>query len=126
MYFSRTIFQVCLLFGISMLGNKLVQVFHLHIPGSMLGILFIFILLYTKLIHLEWIEAGANLLIAELILFFIPSAVGVIKYKQIMVLDGLRFSVVIFLSTVTVMICTGLLAEFVHKMGRDHKYGSRN
>jgi len=117
MFFLRISFQVAILLGVSMLGNKLMQILNLHLPGSIFGIIFIFILLQTRIIRLQWIEAGANFLIAELLLFFIPSAVGVVQYKQLIVADGMQFGAVILLSTVTVMICTGLLAEFVNKMG---------
>jgi holin-like protein len=118
MYISKIVFQVFILLGIAMLGNKVTQVFHLPVPGSMVGILLIFLLLETKIIRLEWLEAGANILIADLILFFIPSAVGVIQYRQIMLDNGARLGLVIFLSTATVMMCTGFLAEFVNKIGK--------
>lgn len=118
MYISKIVFQVFILLGSSILGNEITQLFQLHVPGSMVGILLILLLLETKIIRLEWLEAGANILITELILFFIPSAVGVIQYRQIMLDNGVRFGFVIFLSTVTVMICTGFLAEFVNKIGK--------
>ncbi len=118
MYILKCIAQIGGLLGISLLGNKITQVFDLHFPGSILGILFIFLLLEAKIISLEWVETGANLLIAELILFFIPSAVGVVQYKQLIITNGASFGFVIFLSTVTVMISTGLLAEFLNKIGK--------
>jgi holin-like protein len=118
MYILKCIAQIGGLLGIALLGNKITQVFDLHFPGSILGILFIFLLLEAKIISLEWVETGANLLIAELILFFIPSAVGVVQYKQLIITNGASFGFVIFLSTVTVMVSTGLLAEFLNKIGK--------
>lgn len=118
MYILKCIAQISGLLGIALLGNKLTQVLDLHFPGSLLGILFIFLLLEAEIISLEWIETGANLLIAELILFFIPSAVGVIQYKQLIITNGVSFGFVILLSTVTVMVSTGLLAEFLNKIGK--------
>jgi len=116
MQILKIIFQVCVLLGIAMLGNKVTQAYYLHVPGSIIGIFFIVLLLETKIIPLEWLETGANILITELILFFIPSAVGVIQYQQIMLANGARIGLVIFLSTVTVMMCTGFLAELVSKI----------
>lgn len=118
MYILKIIFQVLVFLGIALLGNKVTQVFQLHIPGSIIGIFFIFLLLEIKMIRLEWLEAGANILIAELLLFFIPSAVGVVEYRQIMLANGVRFGSVIVLSTITVMMCTGFLAEFINKIGK--------
>lgn len=119
MYMIKATLQVGVLLGVTMLSNGITQMLHLKVPGSILGILLVIVLLQTKVIRLEWIESGANLLIAELMLFFIPSAVGVIQYKQVMVTDGMRFEGVILLSTLTVMVCTGFLSEIVNKIGRE-------
>ncbi|GED14449.1 holin [Aneurinibacillus migulanus] len=107
--------QIILLCVFSLIMNKLVEVLHWKIPGSILGIIVIFILLQTKIIRLEWIELGAKWLLAELLLFFIPSAVGIIKYQHILVDNGVRVVFVIILSTVAVMACTGLLANKIAK-----------
>lgn len=119
MYIIKAILQIGVLLGVTMLGNELTQLLHLRIPGSVLGILLVIILLQTKVIRLEWIESGANLLIAELMLFFIPSAVGVVKYKQLMMAEGMRFELVIIISTFTVMVCTGFLSEIINKIGKE-------
>lgn len=103
--------QIILLCVFSLIMNKFVEVLHWKIPGSILGIIVIFILLQTKIIRLEWIELGAKWLLAELLLFFIPSAVGIIKYQHILVDNGVRVVFVITLSTIIVMACTGLLAN---------------
>ena len=119
MYILNVILQVGVLIGVAMLGNSLTQMLHWNIPGSILGIFLVIILLQAKIIRVEWIESGANLLIAELLLFFIPSAVGVVQYKQLMVASGMRFELVILLSTITVMVCTGLLSEMANKIGKE-------
>ncbi|BAU26327.1 holin-like protein [Aneurinibacillus soli] len=103
--------QIILLCMFSLIMNKLVDVFHLKIPGSILGIGVVFILLQTKIIRLEWIELGAKWLLAELLLFFVPSAVGIMKYPHLLVDDGVRVICAIVLSTITVMACTGLVAK---------------
>ncbi|MBP2001906.1 holin-like protein [Paenibacillus shirakamiensis] len=105
------ILQVGLLFLISIAMNTLVDLMHIPIPGSIVGIVLIFILLQTRVIRLEWIERGANWLLAELLLFFIPSAVGVMKYIPLMETDGLRILVVVIFSTFAVMLSAGLTAS---------------
>ncbi|GLY08871.1 CidA/LrgA family protein [Pseudobacillus badius] len=103
--------QVMLLCAFSLSMRQLVNVLHLKVPGSILGMFILFILLQTKVIRLEWIELGANWLLAELLLFFIPSAVGIIKYKEMLIDDGIYITVVIILSTAVVMACTGMTAK---------------
>ncbi|MFD3259240.1 CidA/LrgA family holin-like protein [Paenibacillus lentus] len=112
---ALSVLQVILLFFISMAMNQLAELLHLPIPGSILGIIVIFALLKTNVIKLTWIEQGANLLLAELLLFFIPSAVGIIKYIPLLESDGVRILVVVVSSTFIVMLSSGLIASQITK-----------
>ena len=103
--------QIAFLCALSLLSNYIVEFFHLPLPGSIIGIFILFFLLQTKIIRMEWVELGANLLLAELLLFFIPSAVGIIKYQNLLATDGLRILFVIIFGTIIVMACTGLSAK---------------
>lgn len=107
--------QVIVLFFLSMGMNKLAEMLHLRIPGSILGIVLVFILLQTKVIKLQWVEIGANWLLAELLLFFVPSAVGVMKYIPLLENEGLQILAVVLLSTVTVMFSSGMVASRIAK-----------
>jgi len=107
--------QVAALMGFSLLMNKLAELLHLPIPGSILGIIVVFILLETGILRLEWIELGANWLLAELLLFFIPAAVGVMKYIPMLESDGVRILIVVIFSTFIVMASSGLLASRIAK-----------
>lgn len=108
---ALSLLQVILLFFISIAMNQLAELLHLPIPGSILGIIVIFALLKTNVIKLTWIEKGANLLLAELLLFFIPSAVGIMKYIPLLESDGVRILVVVIASTFIVMLSSGLIAS---------------
>lgn len=103
--------QILLLFSYTLILEKISALLHLKVPGSILGLILLFILLQTKVIKLKWIEVGGNWLVAELLLFFIPSAVGVIQYKQLLINNGIQIIVVIFVSSLAVMIGSGLLAD---------------
>ncbi|MBN6187258.1 CidA/LrgA family holin-like protein [Aneurinibacillus sp. BA2021] len=107
--------QVILLWLFSLLMNGLVDWFHIKIPGSIVGMIVLFLLLQTNIIRLDWIEAGATWLLAELLLFFVPSAVGIMKYQHMLLNDGVRVLFVIILSTALVMACTGLSAAKIAK-----------
>jgi holin-like protein len=110
-----SIAQVGLLFLLSMGMNVVANALHLPIPGTILGIIILFILLKTEVVKLSWIELGGNWLLAELLLFFIPSAVGVMKYIPILENQGLRILVVVIISTFIVMLTSGLTATRITK-----------
>lgn len=112
---SKGVLQVAILFFVSIAMNKISLLLHLPIPGSILGIIVLFTLLKTKMIKLAWVEQGANWLLAELLLFFIPSAVGVMKYIPMLETDGVRILIVVISSTLVVMISSGLIAVRISK-----------
>lgn len=116
----KGILQVAVLMGFSELLNVLVRWLHLPVPGSIIGIAIVFILLQTKVIKLKWVELGANWLLAELLLFFIPSAVGIMNYIPMLEHDGVRIVVIVILSTILVMVSSGLLAGTMAKRKERH------
>lgn len=117
---GRIVLQIAILILFSLGMNFLAQALHLPIPGSILGIVILFALLKTGVIKLAWIEQGANWLLAELLLFFIPAAVGVMKYIPLLEHDGVRILTVVILSTLTVMVSSGLIASRIAKR-KEHK-----
>lgn len=107
----KSIAQIMGFIVYSMLINQLVAWLHLPVPGSILGIVLLFLMLQLKIIKLEWVDLGAKWLLAEMLLFFIPPVVGVMEYKELMLANGLRIAAVILLSILAVMVVTGVLAE---------------
>jgi holin-like protein len=95
--------------------NFIAKWLQLPIPGTILGIIVLFVLLKTNVIKLSWIEQGANWLLAELLLFFIPAAVGVMNYMSLLEQDGIRILLVVISSTLVVMASSGLIATRISK-----------
>ena len=85
----------------------MVQTFlHLPIASGVLGFFMLLLLLQMKWLKLEQVEQGADLLLAELLLFFIPPVVGVIQYQQLLLVNGWKIFIVIMLSTAMVMMAS--------------------
>ncbi|MFJ8262763.1 CidA/LrgA family protein [Rummeliibacillus sp. NPDC094406] len=113
----KIIVQIIFLYGILLLGDGIAKVSQLPIPGSIIGLILLFVALQLHIVKLEWVDLGAGLLTGELLLFFVPSAVGVVQYDQILGVIGIKLVTVIVLSTIVVMACTGLVADYVQKRG---------
>ncbi|MEH7548284.1 CidA/LrgA family holin-like protein [Neobacillus vireti] len=105
------VLQVLFLHVFLFLGAALKEVIPLPIPASMFGLFLLFLALFFKMIKLEWVEKGANWLLAELLLFFIPSAVGIVNYDEILSLQGAEIVGLIGISTIIVMGMTAITAE---------------
>lgn len=88
------------------------------IPASMIGLILLFGALMLKVVKLEWVEKGGNWLLAELLLFFIPSAVGIVNYNEILSLQGAETVLLIGFSTVMVMGSTAFIAEKLYNRKR--------
>jgi holin-like protein len=107
----RVALQISLLTALSMFGNWVSRLTHLPIPGSIVGLILLFALLQLRMVKLQWVEVGGNWLISNMLLFFVPSALGIIQYGSLVKTEGLQLVLVIGMSTAAVMITTGLFAE---------------
>jgi holin-like protein len=110
------IVQVCLIYIISLLGDFIQKQFHLPIPGSIIGLLILFILLSCHILPEKWIQEGAGFLLSTMMFFFIPAAVGIINYFDFFQGTGLLLVVVLILSTCLVLIFSGYTGE---KLGQE-------
>ncbi|MFT8364158.1 MAG: CidA/LrgA family holin-like protein [Sporolactobacillus sp.] len=106
------IIEVSILYLFAAVGNLIVELTHLPISGSIIGLFIVLILLRFHFLKLSLIESGATFLMSEMLLFFIPSAVAIIQYKAQILQHGSQFLIVIVLSTVTVMVITGVVAQY--------------
>ncbi|SEO57448.1 holin-like protein [Amphibacillus marinus] len=81
------------------------------LPTTIVGLLLLFFALLVKLVKIEWVEEGGRWLMAELLLFFIPSAVGIVNYNELAGVQGFFIVLIIAISTIIVLGVTALLIE---------------
>ena len=77
--------SLVILYIMLLLGNLISQYVSVGIPGSIWGLLILFIGLTTRIIRLEWIYLGSSLLIRYMAVLFVPVSVGIIKYYDLLV-----------------------------------------
>lgn len=107
--------QILIITTFFLIGNTIHSYAHLPIPGSVIGLVLLFLALYLRIISLKAVDVGAKLLTAELLLFFIPSAVGIMNYPDLFGIVGIKLIIIIFISTVFVMMGTGVTAHFLSR-----------
>jgi holin-like protein len=122
MKFGVIVLQVLFIHVFLFLGAALKEVIPLPIPASMFGLIILFLALYFKIVKLEWVEKGAKWLMAELLLFFVPSAVGIVNYDDILSLKGAEIVVLIGISTIIVLGMTALVAEKITGRKRSEQH----
>ena len=84
-------------------ADVLQKLLNLPVASGVLGFFLLLFLLEVKWLKLAHVERGADLLLAELQLFFIPPVVGVIQYQDLLITSGWKILLVILISTALVM-----------------------
>ncbi|ALM86284.1 CidA/LrgA family protein [Bordetella sp. N] len=87
---------------------QLTEWLRLPLAPGVVGLLTVLALLFSGIVKVEWIKGGANWLLNELVLFFIPSVVAVVKYFDLFRREGLQLVLAIALGTLLVMAATAL------------------
>ncbi len=86
---------------------------------AVIGMLVLFALLAFGIVKKEWVESVSLFLMGNLILFFIPALVGATLIDPSHLKGNLWQIVVIAgISTIFVMLATGIFIEFYQKRGR--------
>lgn len=109
------VIHIFILYIFNFIGVWIKDLFSLSVPGSVIGLLLLFILLMTNLIKVEWIEAGAQFFVSNLVFFFIPATVGVIDYFDLFKGKGILLILIALISTILVMTTSGLVSQFLAK-----------
>ena len=100
------------------IGNMITELLHLPLPGTLVGMILLFVLLVTGVVKLEWFEQGAAVLIGELLLFFIPSAIGIVQYSQLFGSTGAMLLGVIVTSIITLLASVTVITLSIMKLRR--------
>ena len=69
--------QLMIIFSISLIGEGISYLFHLPIPGSIIGLIFLFLALQFKMLRLRHVSMVGNFLLANMTILFLPPAVGI-------------------------------------------------
>nr|WP_205188881.1 CidA/LrgA family protein [Metabacillus iocasae] len=116
------VIQISVLYGIYKLGGYIQEFFHIPIPGSIVGMVLLFLLLQTKLIKEKWLLQGSSWLLAHLPLLFVPATVGVMQYLDYFKGDGFISVVIVITSTLLVLVSTGGISQYIsNKQTKKHK-----
>ncbi|MGE8544651.1 MAG: CidA/LrgA family protein [Acinetobacter johnsonii] len=95
--------QIIIILAVWGCAYVLQKLLNLPVASGVLGFFLLLFLLEMKWLKLAHVERGADLLLAELLLFFIPPVVGVIQYQDLLIASGWRILLVILISTALVM-----------------------
>lgn len=113
----RIVLHIGILYLFYMIGVWIQQSFSLVIPGSIIGMILLFILLVTKIFNPKWIEQGTSLLLGHMPLLFLPVMVGILNYLDIFTGRGIVLVFITFVSSVLVFVVSGKISDAIALKG---------
>lgn len=114
--------SLIILYIMLLLGNLISHYIPVGIPGSIWGLLLLFLGLTTHVIHLEWIYFGSSLLIRYMAVLFVPVSVGIIKYYDLLVAQWKVLLIPNILSTILTLLVIAFIGNYLfYKQSFTHK-----
>lgn len=112
----RILFQLTLICSLFWLCNLLSTHMHWLIPGSVIGLGLLLLALLSGLLPERAVDDGARWLLSELLLFFIPPVVSIIKYWSRMRDDVLLIVLLVAAGTIMVLAGTAWVVDFTYRL----------
>lgn len=108
--------QILLLLVFFAMGGVIKNAFNLPISAAVIGLMLVLLCLFSGILKLNWIKTGSDMILAELVLFFIPCFIGLMKYKDLFLTEGWQLLIAVFIGTICVMVCTAYSVHFGFKL----------
>lgn len=99
---------IILLFTV--LGSALER--FIGIPGVLTGLVLLALSLWTGIIKEEWLLGSGSFFLKHLTLFFLPAALGIIDYFDLLAQELFSILLVVTLSTALTIVVTGWVAQW--------------
>jgi holin-like protein len=102
-----------LIMGSLSVGIAIQEYLHLSIPGSIIGMLLLFLLMISGLAPVEWVKPVAQLFIRYMVLLFVPISVGLIQYGELLSQNAIPILASTVGGTVIVLVILAKMLEHV-------------
>ncbi|GGD35413.1 UPF0299 membrane protein YohJ [Franconibacter daqui] len=95
-------------------GNAIAALLPITIPGSIIGMLILFLLLSLQILPAKWVKPGCHVLIRYMALLFVPVGIGVMQYVDVLRAQFGPVVVSCFISTLLVFLVVSWSSHLVH------------
>ena len=114
----HTTAQVLLLIAIWYGADRAASWSGLPFSGGVVGLLLMVALLLSGVVRPVVVDRGADWLLSNMLLFFIPLVVSVVQFTSLLKSEGLRLFAAIGLGFITVLLVTAMTVEWVCRIDR--------
>ena len=120
-YLSRLFAELAVLLGLYLLGCQIAAWLAWPIPGGVIGMALLLLAFAFGWVKPAALQLGAGLLMAEMLLFFIPALMSLLDYGALLRDDGWRILLVNGACTLMVMLVTAFTVELAVRLRRSHE-----
>ncbi len=120
-HLARLLGELAILLAIYLLGCQLAVWLGWPIPGGVIGLALLLLAFASGVVKPAALQLGAGLLLAEMLLFFIPALMSLLDYGVLVRDEGWRILLVIGVSTLLVMVVTAFTVEAVCRWRLRHE-----
>lgn len=107
----KYLFQTGIIFAVTLIGEILSWIIPLPVPGSIYGVVLLFVLLLTGVLKLKHVEGAGNFFLTILPFLFISNCVSLMDSMSLLGENVVAIVVLTIVSTLVVMVVTGGVAQ---------------
>lgn len=105
-----------IILGFLAIGNLLSALLGGFMPGSVMGMLLLFLSLLAGIVKDKWVRPVATFLTDNMMIFFMPAFMGIMDLWGVVKMDLWSWVAVIVISTVLVMLSAGLTQTLTERL----------
>ncbi|MFD2729253.1 antiholin-like murein hydrolase modulator LrgA [Enterococcus camelliae] len=109
------IYQSVVIGAIILISKIIELLLPFTMPSSVIGLVLLFVALCLKIVKLEQVEKVGNALVDNIGLFFVPAGISVINSFDILKAHFLLDILLIFISTILLLVGTGWVSQLLLK-----------
>ena len=111
--FMKIYFQLLIIFGFSFVGDTLSNSLHLPVPGSILGMIFLFLALQFKVLKFTDVDEVGSFLINNMTILFLPAGVGIMAKWSLISDFWWQIALIVLLALIVNIFVLGHLVQFI-------------
>ena len=105
--------QLLIIFGFSFIGNVISNVFRLPVPGSILGMILLFLALQFKILEFRHVDEAGSFLINNMTILFLPAGVGIMAKWNLISHFWAQILLIVVAALIINMLFLGKLVEWI-------------
>ncbi|QPS72025.1 CidA/LrgA family protein [Lactococcus garvieae] len=106
-------FQLLIIFGFSFVGDTLSNSLQLPVPGSILGMIFLFLALQFKVLKFTDVDEVGSFLINNMTILFLPAGVGIMAKWSLISEYWWQISLIVLVALAINVFVLGHLVQFI-------------